>query len=169
MIRANSSALPLFVLRILADDPDNTLALNDFALIANRLYRSSYFHSLLLSSFSAISLHAQAGLHARTNKNSRYEFFTAFALYHTAMPIANVFCNLSGCFLFVSPDDSALCQVIGGHLQGYFIPRQDSDEILSELAADMSENNCSILKFDAEKRIGEFFNYHTLEFNDICF
>ena len=72
-------------------------------------------------------------------------------------------------FLFVSPDDSALCQVIGGHLQGYFIPRQDSDEILSELAADMSENNCSILKFDAEKRIGEFFNYHTLEFNDICF
>ena len=92
------SPLSLFVLRILADDPDNTLALNDFALIANRLYRSSYFHSLLLSSFSAISLHAQAGLHARTNKNSCYEFFTAFALYHTAMPIANVFCNLSGCF-----------------------------------------------------------------------
>ena len=72
-------------------------------------------------------------------------------------------------FLFVSPDDSALCQVIGGHLQGHFIPRQDSDEILSELAADMSENNCSVLKFDAEKRIGKFFNYHTLEFNDICF
>ncbi len=47
--------LSLFVLRILADDPDNTLALNDFALIANRLYRSSYFHSLLLSSFSAVS------------------------------------------------------------------------------------------------------------------
>ena len=59
------SPLSLFVLRILADDPDNTLALNDFALIANRFYRSSYLHSILLSSFSAISLHAQAGLHAR--------------------------------------------------------------------------------------------------------
>ena len=49
------STLSLFVLRIFADDPDNTLALNDFALIANRLYGSSYFHNLLLSSFSAIS------------------------------------------------------------------------------------------------------------------
>ena len=85
------STLSLFVLRIFADDPDNTLALNDFALIANRLYGSSYFHSLLLSSFSAISSGAQAGLHARTNKNSCSEFFTAFALYHTTMLIANVF------------------------------------------------------------------------------
>ena len=47
------STLSLFVLRILADDPDNTLALNDFALVADGLYRSSYFHSLLLSSFSS--------------------------------------------------------------------------------------------------------------------
>ena len=44
------SALSLFVLRILADDPDNALALDDFAFIADRLYRSSNFHCLLLSS-----------------------------------------------------------------------------------------------------------------------
>ena len=63
--------LSLFVLRILADDPDNTLALNDFALIANRLYRSSYFHSLLLSSFSAISLaHKRVFMHAGTLCNN---------------------------------------------------------------------------------------------------
>ena len=60
------SPLSLFVLRILADDPDNTLALDDFALIANRLYRSSYFHNLLLSSFSAISLaHKRVFMHAQ--------------------------------------------------------------------------------------------------------
>ena len=101
------------MLRILADDPDNTLALNDFALIANRLYGSSYFHNLLLSSFSAISRRTSGSsctpTHYATmpkyslvvnaqNKNSFYEFSTAFELYHTTMPIANVFCNLSGCF-----------------------------------------------------------------------
>ena len=163
------STLSLFVLRILADDPDNTFALNDLAFIANRLYRSSYFHNLLLSSFSAISLSVQAGLHARTNKNSCYEFFTAFALYHTAMSIANVFCILLDVFLFVSPNDSALCQVISGHFQGHLVPRQDSYEVLSELAADMSENNCSVFKFYAEKRIGKLFDHNTFEFNDICF
>ena len=31
------STLPLFVFRILADDPDDTLALNDLALIAHGL------------------------------------------------------------------------------------------------------------------------------------
>ena len=85
------------------------------------------------------------------------------------MPIANVFCNLSGCFLFVSPDDSALCQVIGGHLKGNFIARKDPDEILSQLSADMSKNNCSVFQFYAEKCVGEFFNYNTFEFNNICF
>ena len=44
MIRANSSALPLFVLRILADDPDNAFALDDFALVAHRLHGSSNLH-----------------------------------------------------------------------------------------------------------------------------
>lgn len=43
------STLPLFVFRILADDPDNAFALDDFALVANRLHGSSNFHLLLLS------------------------------------------------------------------------------------------------------------------------
>ena len=84
--------LSLFVLRILADDPDNTLALNDFALIANRLYGSSYFHSLLLSSFSAISYGAQAGLHARTNKNSPVRILNSLCI------ISHDYAN-SKCFL----------------------------------------------------------------------
>jgi hypothetical protein len=37
------------VFRILADDPDDTFALDDFALIAHRLHGSSNFHLLLLS------------------------------------------------------------------------------------------------------------------------
>ena len=42
-------ALSLLVLRVLTDDPDLTLSLDDFALIADRFYRRSYFH--LSSSF----------------------------------------------------------------------------------------------------------------------
>ena len=51
MIRAITarSTLPLFVFRILADDPDDTFALDDFAFVANRLHGSSNFHLLLLS------------------------------------------------------------------------------------------------------------------------
>jgi hypothetical protein len=36
--------LSLFVLGILADDSDDALALNDFALVADRLDRCSNFH-----------------------------------------------------------------------------------------------------------------------------
>ena len=51
MIRALQarSTLPLFVFRILADDPYDAFALDDFALVANRLYGSSNLHLLLLS------------------------------------------------------------------------------------------------------------------------
>ena len=39
-------ALSLLVLGVVTDDPDLTLSLNDFALIADRFYRRSYFHFL---------------------------------------------------------------------------------------------------------------------------
>ena len=48
-IQLARSTLPLFVFRILADDPDDTLALNDLALIAHGLDWSSNLHLLLLS------------------------------------------------------------------------------------------------------------------------
>ena len=41
-----ASALSLLVLRVFTDYPDFTLSLNDFALIADRFYRRSYFHFL---------------------------------------------------------------------------------------------------------------------------
>ena len=43
-----ASALSLLVLGIFTDDPDLSLSLNDFALIADRFYRRSYFHFFLL-------------------------------------------------------------------------------------------------------------------------
>ena len=51
MIRAlpARSTLPLFVFRILADDPDDAFALDNLALIAHRLHGSSNLHLLLLS------------------------------------------------------------------------------------------------------------------------
>src|SRR5579863_1805221 len=42
-IRAMLS-LPLFVLRVLADDPHHAVAANHLALVANLLYRCSYLH-----------------------------------------------------------------------------------------------------------------------------
>ena len=42
IIRA--SALSLLVLRVFTDNPDLTLSLNDFALVADRFNRRSYFH-----------------------------------------------------------------------------------------------------------------------------
>ena len=39
-------ALSLLVLGVFTDDPDLTLSLNDFALVADRFYRRSYFHFL---------------------------------------------------------------------------------------------------------------------------
>ena len=43
------STLSLFVLRIFADDPDRTLALDDFALVTHGLHGSSNLHRPLLS------------------------------------------------------------------------------------------------------------------------
>jgi len=40
----NNSSLTLFVTSILADDPYNTLAPDDFAVTADTLYRSTHFH-----------------------------------------------------------------------------------------------------------------------------
>src|SRR6266567_3915530 len=40
--------LALFVFRILADHPHHALAVNDLALVANFLYRCSYFHKAVL-------------------------------------------------------------------------------------------------------------------------
>jgi hypothetical protein len=44
------SALNLLVLRVLTDDSDLTLSLDNLALIAHRLYRRSYLHEVLLPS-----------------------------------------------------------------------------------------------------------------------
>ena len=43
------------MLRILADNPDNALALNDFALLAHRLHRCSNLHDI--RSFLLYSIH----------------------------------------------------------------------------------------------------------------
>ena len=51
MIRAllTRSTLPLFVFRILADDPYGAFALDDLAFVTHRLHGSSNLHLLLLS------------------------------------------------------------------------------------------------------------------------
>ena len=46
----SASTLSLLVLRVLTDNADLTLSLNDLALLAHRLYRRSYFHEKFLLS-----------------------------------------------------------------------------------------------------------------------
>src|ERR1035437_4798663 len=43
--RVASSPLALFVFRVFADHPHYSLAVDDLALVANLLYRRSYFHN----------------------------------------------------------------------------------------------------------------------------
>jgi uncharacterized membrane protein YraQ (UPF0718 family) len=49
------SALTLLVFGVGADHAHHALAVDDFALVANLLYRCSYFHTVLTSRFSVLS------------------------------------------------------------------------------------------------------------------
>jgi hypothetical protein len=55
LLAAQSSSLPLslFVFGIRANHPHHTLAVDDLALIANFLYRCSYFHNSSALSLSS--------------------------------------------------------------------------------------------------------------------
>ena len=55
--------LSLLVLRILADDHDRTLALDHFALFADRFYRRSYLHNTLPAALRAQNSLTSIALH----------------------------------------------------------------------------------------------------------
>jgi hypothetical protein len=56
--------------------------------------------------------------------------------------------------LFISPDNPALGEIIGRHLQSHLVTRKDPDEVLSQLTADMRKYYNTILEFDSEQSIG---------------
>ena len=71
--------------------------------------------------------------------------------------------------LLISPDDSALGQVIGGHLQCDLVSGKNADEVLTKLPADVCQDNGAVLKLYAEHGVGELLHNNSLQFDDICF
>ena len=71
--------------------------------------------------------------------------------------------------LLVSPDDSALGQVICGHLQCDLVAGKNADEVLTKLAADMGKDNRSVLEFHLEHGVRELFGYDSFKFDNVCF
>ena len=74
----------------------------------------------------------------------------------TALP--TIFTRLKCGFLlfglFISPNDASLGQIIRGQLDGYFITRQDTDEIHPKLSADVSQNDVFVLQLYFEHGVG---------------
>ena len=71
--------------------------------------------------------------------------------------------------LLVSPDDSALGQVICGHLQCDLVAGKNADEVLTKLAADMCKDDRSVLELYLEHGVGKLFSYDAFKFDDVCF
>ena len=72
-------------------------------------------------------------------------------------------------FLFISPDNASLGQIVGGQLQGHPVSGEDTDEILSQLSADMGQNPVSVLQFHLTHGIGQFLHNSSLFFDSLCF
>ena len=72
-------------------------------------------------------------------------------------------------YLFVSPDDSALGQIVWGHLQGYFIARKNTDIIHAELSADVCQNLMAVFQLYLEHGVWKLLNYGSFNFDYVCF
>ena len=75
--------------------------------------------------------------------------------------------NFSAKDLFFSPDDTSFGQIVGRHFQSNFIPGINSNVILSELTADVSNNLVAVFKFNPELCSGKFLRNYTFDFDNI--
>ena len=114
-----SLSLSLFMLGVLTDYHDTTLALNNFALFANL-------------------------------------FDGWLNLHFVTIP-----------FLFGTPSDAALGQVIDRDLDGYLITGQNPYIVHSELARNVGIYDVSVGKLYFEMCVGQRFQYHSLELHNI--
>lgn len=94
------------------------------------------------------------------------EFFENFKKDRS---VTNLSYTIIFTFLFISPDNTSLGQIIRGELDGHFITRQDTDEVHPEFTTDMCQYFVSILQLYLEGSVGEFLNYSSFDFNCICF
>lgn len=69
--------------------------------------------------------------------------------------------------LFFSPDDTSFGQIVGRHFQSNFIPGINSNVILSELTAYVSNNLVAVFEFHPELCSGKLLCNNTFDFNNI--
>ena len=134
------------MLRVLADDADAALSLDNLAFFADRFYGRSNFHKFFHS----------------FRKKSAYHYIIAIAGKQAQF---TVFWT----FLFVTPDDPAFRQIIGGQFQSNLVAGQDADVIHTQLAADVGQDYMLVFQLHLEHGVGQLFHYPAFNFNHIGF
>ena len=132
------------MLRILANDHDTALALDDLAFLADFLDRRSYLHCacLLPSPYIQVDL-----------------FYSSTDLW--ILPV------FSG--LFEAIRNTSTSQIVRGEFDGYLVARQNTDKVHAYLTGNMSKDDVSVLKLDLEHRIRKFLNDSSFYLDDILF
>ena len=72
-------------------------------------------------------------------------------------------------YLLGTPSDSALCQIVGRHLDCNMVTGDDSDIVRSQLAGNMRKDYMTVAQFNLEHCIRQGINDHALYFNYILF
>ena len=71
--------------------------------------------------------------------------------------------------LFISPDDSSLGKIIRRKFDRYFISRENTDKIHTELATDMCKYHMFVFQFYFKHRVRQFLQNSAFYFDHICF
>ena len=94
------------------------------------------------------------------------EFFENFKKDRS---VTNLSYTIIFTFLFISPDNTSLGQIIRGELDGHFITRQDTDEVHAKFPRDVGQNDVAIANIHMEGGIGKGFGDDSLQLNHIIF
>ena len=70
--------------------------------------------------------------------------------------------KLTSLDLLASPGDPTLSQIIRRHLNGYFVTRQNTNEVHAELAGNVRQNDVSVADVDFEHSIRQCIGYDAL-------
>ena len=134
--RGVGSALTLLVARVVADDHHAAVATDDLALVADLLDARLNLHEIL---FRVTIPWREPGW---------------CAVKRLAMSRSSL----------VAVDDPTASEVIGRQLNDDTVRRQDSDVVLTHLAADRGKNAVPVLEFDTEHGVGQSLNDSSLQF-----
>ena len=73
------------------------------------------------------------------------------------------------CALLGTPGNAASGEVVRRHLNGHLVTGQDADEVHTQLAGNMGQNNMAITNVHMESGIGKGLGHDSLQFDHIVF